>query len=185
VAQVADDQALQTLKDVEAIRVRTRQAVEWGWLPFVAFGVATLVSAPFTQVDDGYTIAVYWLVAAPMATAVTLVGYRRMEMRRGVVERYERVYVLLIAAMLAAALAIGFLADDGLASQVGPVFPVGIGLLAIAVIDSSPFIAATGALILALGVVLAVTAPANADTWAMATEGIVLIGAGLVTRYWT
>jgi hypothetical protein len=177
-----DEQALQTLRGVAAVRERTREAVVWGWLPFLAFGIATLASAPLTRIDDGEAVGPYWLIAAPLALAVTLLGYRRMELRRGVVERHERLYAGLIAAMLVTALAIGSLAGDGLASEVGPLFPIGIGLLVISAIDRSGLVAAAGTLILVLGVVLAVVAPANADTWATVGEGVVLVGAGVLAR---
>ena len=123
-------EALQTVEWLEAIRGRTRQAVMWGWLPFLVFGIATLVSVPLTPIDS-YAIVVYWLIAGPAAIAVTLLGYRRMELRSGLVERNERLYAVLIALMFVASMAIGFFADDALVSQVGPVFPIGIGLLVI------------------------------------------------------
>jgi hypothetical protein len=178
---MAEDEALQTLQEVEAVRIRARMAVMWGWLPLLAFGIAALASTPFTQVE-GWAITIYWLLAGPIAMAVTLVGYRRMEMRRGVVERRESLYLLTIAAMFAVALAIGLFADDGIASQVGPIFPVGIGLLFLGVIDGSTLLPAAGALIIGLGIALAVVAPAGADAWAAACEGVVLVATGLIAR---
>jgi hypothetical protein len=175
-----DEQALQTLRGVEALRERTRKALVWGWLPFLAFGIATLASAPLTQINDGHALGTYWLIAGPLALAVTLLGYRRLEIRRGVFERNERFYTGLIAAMVVAALAIGFLVDDGIASEVGPLFPIGLGLLVISAVDRSGPVAAAGALIVGLGVALAVVAPVNADTWAAVGEGIVLTGTGLL-----
>lgn len=178
---MANSEPVQTLEWLETIRGRTREAVLWGWLPFLVFGIATLVSAPLTPIDS-YAIVIYWLIAGPLALGVTWLGYRRIELRRGVVERHERVYPVLMAAMFLAAIAIGFVADDGLASQVGPVFPVGIGLLLVAAIDSSRFVATVGALILGLGIALLVIAPAHADTWATVGEGIILIGASFAAR---
>jgi len=179
---MAEDEAVQTLRDVEAVRERTRMAVMWGWLPFLVFGAATLGSTPFTLMDDSYAVGVYWLIIGPLALAVTFVGYRRMEMRRGVVELNESIYLLVIAVMLVGGLAIGFLADDGIASQVGPLLPVGVGLLVLGVIDGSTLLPAAGLLILGLGGALAVIAPEAADTWAAAGEGLVLIAAGLIAR---
>jgi hypothetical protein len=178
---MASKEPLQTLEWLETIRGRTRQAVMWGWLPFLVFGIATLVSVPLTPIDS-YAIVVYWLIAGPLALAVTLLGYRRMELRRGLMERNERLYAVLIASMLVAALAIGFFADDDLASQVGPVFPIGVGLLVIAAIDRSAYVAAVGALIVGLGVALLLIAPAHADTWAAVGEGIILVGASFPAR---
>ena len=84
--------------------------------------------------------------------------------------------------MFVAAMAIGFLADDRLLSEVGPVFPIAIGLLVVAAIDRSAYVAVVGALILALGVALLLIAPAHADTWAALGEGIILVGASFPLR---
>jgi hypothetical protein len=179
---MTEKETLQTFRGLEQVRDRTRTALLWGWLPFLVFGTATLVSAPISQVNDGEALGVYWLVAGPLALAVTLLGYRRMEIRSGVVERNEALYAGLIAAILVSAMAIGFLADDGIASEVGPLVPVGIGMLAISAVDRSRLVAVAGALILVLAFALAVAGPANAGTWAAAGEGALLIGAGLIAR---
>jgi hypothetical protein len=179
---MADEQALQTLRRIEEVRGRTREAVVWGWLPFLAFGIAMLASVPFTQINEGHALRTYWLIAGPLALAVTLLGYRRMEIRRGILERNEPFYAGLIGAMLVAAIAIGFLAEGGIASEVGPLFPIGVGLLVISAVDRSGLVAMAGALIVGLGVALAVLAPANADTWAALGSGVVLVGAGVLAR---
>jgi hypothetical protein len=179
---MADDDALQTLREVEAVRERTRLAVHWAWLPFLVFGLATLGSTPFTPIEDSYAVGIYWLIAGPLGIAVTVVGYRRMEIHRGVIERRESLYLLVIAAMFAASMAIGWFAADTIASEVGPMFPVGIGLLVLGVVDRHTLLLAAGGLIVGIGAALIVIAPETADAWAAASSGIVLIAAGLIER---
>jgi hypothetical protein len=62
------------------------------------------------------------------------------------------------------------------------VFPIGIGLVAFGWIGRSLFEVATGALVLASGLGLAIGAPADADTWAAIGAGTVLVVAGLIAR---
>ncbi len=163
------------------MRDRTLASLATGWLPFLVFGVATLISAVFTRVDDGHALSTYWLIAAPLALAITVVGLRRLEVRRGVIDRNESFYIVVIVLMVGAAMLLGF-TTEGLTSDVAPLFPIGVGLLAIGAFDRSVLELGTGTLILALGVVLAVTAPRYADTWAAVFEGLILIGAGLLSR---
>jgi hypothetical protein len=170
-----------TLGEVERLRERTRDAVEWGWFPFLVFGVAVLLSAPFAWIDDGRSLGVYWLVAGPIALAVTLYAIRSLEVQAGVLDRHELVYAVVIAAMVAGAIVVGWTAE-GIASDVGHMFPIGAGLLVIAAIDRSVLVAATGAAILALGALFAIIEPAHADGWVALSEGAVLIAAGLAAR---
>ncbi len=178
---MAEHAAVETLDEIEAIRQRTRSALEWGWAAFFVFGIATLVSALFTRIDGGDHLGEYWLVAAPVACLILLGMVRRMEYERGVLDRAEALYALVIGGMVALAVVVGY-AADGLASEVGPVFPIAIGLLVIAGIDRSRLVALTAALLLALGVALAVIGPSHADTWLAVGEGLVLMGAGVLAR---
>ena len=116
----------------------------------------------------------------PLA-AMTLFAIRSMEVRAGVLVRHEVAYAVVIAAMTAGAIAVGWTAE-GIGSDVGHMFPVGAGLLVIAAIDRSALVAWTGASILGLGVLLLITEPSHADGRAALGEGAILITAGLVAR---
>jgi hypothetical protein len=178
---MADADAIQTLGEVERLRERTRDAVEWGWFPFLIFGVAVLLSAPFAWIDDGAALGYYWLVAGPIGVAVTLYAVRTLEIRAGVLDRHEMAYAIVIAAMVAGAIIVGWTAD-GVGSDVGHVFPIGAGLLVIAAIDRSALVAWTGASIIGLGIALLIAEPSNADGWVALGEGAILITAGVVAR---
>jgi hypothetical protein len=175
------DAAAQTLHEVEMVRDRTRSSLVAGWIPFLVFGVATLLSAVFARVDDGQALGTYWLIAGPLGVAITLLGFRRLEVRTGVFDRNEYFYATVIVLMVGGATLIGFTAEN-LASDVGPLFPVGAGLLVIGAFDRSMLVTGTGALIVVLGLGLAVIGPAYADMWAAIGEGAILIAAGLMTR---
>ena len=178
---MAEADAAQTLGEVERLRERTRYAVEWGWFAFLVFGGAVLLSVPFALADDGSALGVYWLVAGPLGVAVTLYGIRSMEVQAGVLDRRELSYGIVIAAMVAVAIVIGWTAE-GIASEVGQAFPIGAGLLVIAAIDRSRLVAMTGASIVVLGIALLIAEPAHAKAWVALGEGIILIWAGLVAR---
>lgn len=175
------NEAVQILDEVEKIRDHTRASLEWGWLAFFVFGAATLLSAAFTRIDDGDTLGLYWLVAGPVACLLLLAAVRHVEVETGVFDRNERAYVVVIGGMVALAIAAGY-GLNGLSSDVGPLFPIGAGLLVIAAIDRSRFVAVVGGLILALGALLAIAGPSHADTWAALGEGAILVGAGLLAR---
>ena len=178
---MAEADAVRTLGEVERLRERTRDAVEWGWFPFLVFGAAVLLSAPFAWIDDGAALGYYWLIAGPVGVAVTLYAVRSMELRAGVLDRHEMVYAAVIAAMVAGAIIVGWTAE-GIWSDVGHMFPIGAGLLVIAAIDRSALVAWTGASIIGLGILLLITEPSHADGWVALGEGAILITAGLVAR---
>jgi hypothetical protein len=177
---MADADTLRTLGEVERLRERTRYAVEWGWIPFLIFGAVVLLSVPFALID-GSALGVYWLFAGPVGVLATLYAIRSLEVRTGVFERNEYLYALVITAMVAGAIVVGWTAD-GIGSEVGHTFPIGAGLLVIAAIDRSALVAWTGAAVIVLGVVLLAAEPANAKAWVALGEGAILIAAGLTVR---
>jgi hypothetical protein len=179
--RIAETRAAHTLRDLERVRDQTQSSLTAGWIPFLVFGVATLVSAVFTRVDDGHALGTYWLVAGPLGVAITLLGFRRYELRRGVFDRNEHFYATVIVLMVGSATLIGFMTEN-LTSDVGPLFPIGAGLLLIGAFDRSLPIVSSGALIVALGLVLLAADPAHADTWAAIGEGLILIAAGIMIR---
>jgi hypothetical protein len=178
---MANADAAQTLGEVERLRERTRYAIEWGWIPFLIFGGAVLLSVPFALIDDGSALGVYWLFAGPAGVLATLYAVRSLEVRTGIFERNEYLYAAVIAAMVAGAIIVGWTAE-GIGSEVGHTFPIGAGLLVIALIDRSALVALTGAAIIALGAALLAAEPADAKAWVALGEGAILIAAGVAVR---
>jgi hypothetical protein len=169
-----------TLSEVSRIRERTSDELLLGWIPLFVFGAAVLGSGVFTLLDDEH-LGTYWLIAAPIATLITIGGVRRVELDRGVVDRNELFYATVIVTMTAAAIVLGYSLDN-LASDVGPAFPIGLGLLAIGAFDRSTLLMVAGGLILVLATAVAIVGPDNADTWIAFGEGLILIGAGALAR---
>ncbi len=174
-------EAAETLRVVERARERTWASLDRGWIGFLVFGVASLLSVPFTRIDDGHLLGSYWLIAGPLALFVTWLGFRRIEVRSGVFDRHEYFYAVVMALILGGAILVGY-TGDGVISQAGTLVPIGAGLLAIGVFDRSKLLLATGGAIVALAVGLMVVSPAHADTWAAAGLGAVFVAAGLVAR---
>jgi hypothetical protein len=175
-----DAKTSHTLTELARIRDRTATELEFGWIPFGVFGLAVLGSGAFTLVDDN-NLGAYWLIAAPIATLITLAGVRRLELSRGVVDRNELFYAVVIVTMTATAIVLGYSLEN-LASDVAPAFPIGLGLLIIGAFDRSVLVAGAGALIVLWATVIAIAGPGNADTWLAFGEGLILVGAGVMAR---
>jgi hypothetical protein len=169
-----------TLTELARIRERTAVELEFGWIPFLVFGLAVLGSGAFTLVDDN-NLGTYWLIAAPIATLITIAGVRRLELSHGVVDRNELFYAAVIVTMTAAAIVLGYSLDN-LASDVAPAFPIGLGLLIIGAFDRSALVAGAGGLIVLWATVVAIAGPGNPDTWVAFGEGLILVGAGVMAR---
>lgn len=174
-------EAAETLRVVERARERTWATLDRGWIGFLVFGLASLLSVPFTRIDDGNLLGLYWLIAGPLALLVTWLGFRRIEIRSGVFDRHEYFYAVVMALMVGGATLVGY-AGDGVVSQAGTLVPIGAGLVAIGVFDRSALLVATGGAIGVLALGLMVVSPAHADTWAAAGLGAVFVAAGLVAR---
>jgi hypothetical protein len=169
-----------TLAELNRIRTRTSAELEFGWIPLLVFGLAVMGSGAVTLIDDEL-LGTYWLIAAPIATLITVVGVRRLELDTGVIDRNELFYAAVIVTMTAAAIVLGYSLDN-LASDVGPAFPIGLGLIVIGAFDRSALLLTAGGLILVWATAIAIAGPDNADTWIAFGEGLVLIGAGVTAR---
>ncbi len=179
--QASQADAARTLREVERVRERTWATLDRGWIGFFVFGVASLLSVPFTRIEDGQLLGTYWLIAGPVGLIVTWLGFRRIEVHRGVFDRHEYFYVAVIALMVAGGVLVGY-TGDGVLSQAGTLLPIGAGLLAIGAFDRSALLLATGGAIVVLAVVLIAASPAHADTWAAAGSGAVLLAAGMIAH---
>jgi hypothetical protein len=177
-AQASRAEAARTLREVERVRERTRRLLDRGWIGFVVFGFASLLSVPFTLIDEGGLLGAYWLIAGQLGCLITWLGFRRIELRSGVFDRYEGFYTVVIPLMVGGAILVGY-TGDGVVSQAGTLFPIGAGLIAIGLFDRSALLLVSGGLITALGAGLVLGDAAHADTWAAAGSGAVLLAAGL------
>jgi hypothetical protein len=169
-----------TLAELKRIRTRTSAELEFGWIPFLVFGLAVLGSGIFTLLDDEH-LGTYWLIAAPTAILITVAAVRRVELDTGVIDRNEAFYATVIVTMTAAAIVLGYSLEN-LASDVGPAFPIGLGLLIIGAFDRSALLLTAGALIVLWATAIAIAGPDDADTWIAFGEGLILIGAGVTAR---
>ena len=111
---------------------RTRSALEWGWVAFFVFGVATLVSAVFTLIDDGNGLGVVsgWSQARWLVSSCSP-RFGRMETESGVFDRAERLYAMVIGGDGRARGRRGLQRYGGWHRTWAPLFPIGAGLLVI------------------------------------------------------
>lgn len=176
-----DTTAATTLREVERVRGATRESLDPGWVPYLVFGLLTMLSAPFTQIGDEGVEGLYWLVAGPVGLVITWHLYRAREFRIGVLDRQEYLLAAIVAGMVIGATLVGWFADDQL-SEAGWMFPIGAGLLAIGALEESPVDAGIGlGLVAAAGALVAVD-PAQPATWAAVLGGLILLAGAFATR---
>ena len=73
--QASQADAARTLREVERVRERTWATLDRGWIGFFVFGVASLLSVPFTLIEGWPTPGTYWLIAGPVGLIVTWLGF--------------------------------------------------------------------------------------------------------------
>lgn len=169
------------LNEVERVRGTTRQSLNPGWLPYLVFGALTLLSAPFTQIGSGGSEGIYWLVAGPLGLAIAWRYYRAHELRVGLIDRQEYLLAGIVAAMVVGAILVGWFASDRI-SEVGWMFPIGAGLLAVGVLESSRPDAGVGIGMLVVAGLLVALEPAQPDTWAAVLGGAILLAGAVASR---
>ncbi len=169
------------LSEVERVRGETRERLDPGWMPYLVFGVLTMLSAVFTQVGDDGSEGLYWLVAGPVGLAITWHYYRAHELRVGLVDRQEYLLAGIVGAMVLGATAIGWLAPEPF-SEAGWMFPIGVGLLAIGIAESSAPDAGVGIAMLVAGGALTALEPAEPAMWAALLGGAILLAGAVASR---
>ncbi len=169
------------LDEVERVQGETREKLDPGWLPYLLFGVLTMLSAVFTQIGDGGREGVYWLVAGPIGLIVTWRYYRKHELEIGLLDRQEYVLAGIVAAMFVGAIVIGWVGPDEF-SEAGWIFPIGAGLLAVGVYAESPLDGWVGIALLVLGGLLVALEPSEPAVWAAVLTGAVLLAAAAAVR---
>lgn len=142
----------------------------------------TLGAIPFSQIGDDGADGFYWLVAGPLGGALTWRLSSRRGERIGLVDAQAYLYAAIIAAMVIGALAVGWAGGESAFSEVGTVFPIAAGLVAIAFVSGSTLVGVAGLAIAAWGAAVLVADLEELAVWAYAGEGTVLVVAGLVAR---
>ena len=60
--------AADNLEAIERAQGAARTMLDDGWFPLQLWGAIVLLSAPFTQIDDGNAVGFYWIPAGIIAT---------------------------------------------------------------------------------------------------------------------
>src|SRR5947209_4132645 len=66
--------AIETLTEVERVRIRTRRTMGWWSFAFLVFCCATLLSVSFTCIGDGLALGIYSLVVGAAGALIVLWG---------------------------------------------------------------------------------------------------------------
>lgn len=175
-----DDEAAQTLRDLEALKRSTRGLLDGAWFPLLLWGALILGSAPFTQIGDGEPSGIYWALAAPAGLAATAWFFRSRELALGLVARNGPAYVALAVALTLAAFVLGAAGDGGMLSAVGPAYALAAGLLGFALLGRSLLTAVVGVAIAAVATAVLIADPAEPALLSALGQGAVAIVAGLV-----
>lgn len=184
---MVEDDASALLSVVRRTRGRTRSRLaELSWLPWVLYGVLSLIAAPLTWWLGEQVNAFYWTLAVPLAVALTSWYYRRLEVRIGA---ESRIATTLVGASVIAVGAFGTGAVGGafgwpMLAATGPAFSVAAGLSIFAVDQRSLGSALAAGVIAALaGAALVVGADARVASTAMLVVcGLVGIAVGINCR---
>lgn len=184
---MSQDDAAVLLDVVRRTRGQTRSRLaELSWLPWVLYGVLSLIAVPVTWRFGGPVDGVYWAVAVPVGVAITSWYYRHLEIRIGA---ESRIAPTLVGAGVIVIGAFGTGAVGGalgwpLLAATGPAFSIAAGLSIFAVVQRSVGLAlAAGTVTVLAGAVL--VAGTNARTASMILLmvcGVVGIAVGIGSR---
>lgn len=173
-----EDDAAALLGVVHRARGQTRSRLaELSWLPWVLYGVLSLIAAPMTWWFGAQVHGVYWALAVPVGVAITSWYYRSLEVRIGA---ESRIAPTLAGAGVIAIGAFGTGAVGGalgwpMLAATGPAFSVAAGLLIFAAVQRSAGLALAAGTITVPTCVLLV-----AGTDAHTASMILLMVCGLV-----
>jgi hypothetical protein len=179
------EELMQTLREVEGARRRTRSDLRALWFPLLLFGGLILVSAPVSLADDPWS-AIYWAMVSPVGVAVTAAFYRRRGAQAGLVGAGWGYLATAVLLLLAAPLAAGVLSElvSGRAGVVAPWIAVSLAYLVFAWLERSVVIAVVTACLGALALLFAsngVSAGTAAPLLALA-YGLSFVALGVAYR---
>ena len=120
------------MDDLGRLRRRTRSMTRSAWFPLTLFGGLLILSAPLCEVAQGQALAVFWIIAGPLATIVVTRYFRSRGLRLGA-DVAPTPYVIASVIVIVAAFALG------------PVLALPAGLLLFAALDRSLALAVTAA----------------------------------------
>ncbi|MDX6691337.1 MAG: hypothetical protein QOG15_2794 [Solirubrobacteraceae bacterium] len=157
-ATIPPDEAARTLASVRAARDATRGQLASFWYPLVVFGVLTMLSAPTFQIWDGGGVALFWLIAAPVGTFLTI-RHQRAEMLATGAVRCERSYSITACVLIAACFGLGVVGgvtghDD--IARFGPPLAISAAYLVFARLERNLRLAALASALAALTIFAAI-----------------------------
>ncbi len=172
--------AIDVLRQVEAVERRTRSLMQAFWFPLVVFGALTLASAPVQWATSGAAIAVFWALAGPLGGAAVGWYYRSRELRVGLTVS-PTPYIITAVGILAGTFALPMFTTGDL-QEVVSVFAVAAGYLVFAVLDRSRVLAGLAAFIAAVPVLVLQSGTDEPGAITAAVIGAVVLATGLVSR---
>ncbi len=179
-----EDEAAGRLAEVRVLRRQTLRQLQTYWFALLVFGTLLAASAPFFRLFHGAGTALYWLVAAPVGTALIVRRSRDRCVVQGVT-RSSRPYFWLGAGLVVACFGLGFgggVAGSVAISEVGPPVAIAIGYLVLAWIERSALLATLAACLGACCLVVLGRGLSSPGAVLAVVYGASFIVVGLVTR---
>src|SRR5262245_44515249 len=122
---IPSNETAKTLGSLEGLRARTlADAYRWGWLIWLFWAAVYGSSVAVFLAAPNWAIGVYWLVVLPIAVAATVLVFRRLPRRAGVVPAEGR--RLVVGSIIVAVIAFG----TAPFTPLGWAFAVSIGMVA-------------------------------------------------------
>ena len=168
------------LREVDAVRQRTRAVVHPAWFPMLLFGVFGLASAPFCAIGHGRGQALFWLVAGPVGGILTSRHHQRQAMATGAGMRGGPYWAVAAGIFVAAWLAGS--ADSSRIRSAGPMLAVALGYLVFARLERSWPVAVCSAFLGAVAVAVAVADVRHTCVVLSVTFGSLFVATGLLLR---
>ena len=170
--------AVDVLRQVDALQRRTNDLLRAFWFPLVVFGALTLLSAPVQWVSTGVAIGVYWAFAGPLGGLAIAWYYRSRELRLGLTQSATP-YVLTAIGILVGTFVLPALTSGDL-QEVVSVFAVAAGYLVFAWLDRSPLLAALAVGMAGVAVVVLASGVDHPGAITAAVSGAATLTTGLV-----
>jgi hypothetical protein len=163
-------QAKALLNATEGARTRTRSVLSANWFPMILFGVLALVSVPVAEFWSWTAVAALWLVGAPLGTLATALWYRSRATEIGL-SANPWPYVITAVAIVVGCTATGMAGRGGAVSYAGPLLVIGLGYLVFGRLDRSLLVAAFGAAMAIVAIIVFVLKPQHVYTLTMLPFG--------------
>jgi hypothetical protein len=179
-----DHEAVERLAEVRLLRRQTRRRLQTYWFALFVFGTLLVASAPFFGLLDGLGLALYWLVAGPLGTAVVARRSRVLCVDQGVT-RSHRPYSLLGVGLAVACFGLGIgggMAGSVAIAEIGPSLAIAVAYLVLAWIERSSLLAGLAAGLGAFCVVLLARDVSSPGPILAVVYGASFVAVGFVAR---